>query len=112
MTNRERELNGDMENIIPPAETTGKSPKVYKDVIKEDRLPLYEEAAKRSGYGVNVTARAGEDILVSNKERGTSHTVKVSPGFVQVGVTVPLGQETVGTTPFYKALTELEQSPK
>lgn len=77
---------------------------------------MYEQAAKRTGYVVNVTARKGEEILVQDREsKKTFNKIKVSPGYVEVAVTLPAGQEKAGTTPFYNAVKELSklvQSPK
>lgn len=99
-----------------PTEKTGERPKVITEVIKEGKLPLYEEAAEQTGYGVEVIARVGEEFLLEDKDngilKGTFHTVKVEPGFVRIGITRPLGQEIADSTPFWDAVKELEQPPK
>lgn len=100
-----------MENSAD-GEITGKSQQTYKTVIDEGKLSVFEQAAQRTGYGMNVTARAGEEISVPNRGREGFHTVKVSPGCVEVAVTIPAGQETKDTTPFYDAVRRLEQTPK
>ncbi len=105
-----------METIIP-LEKTGKRPQVIKDSIPEAKLPLYEEAGKKTGFGVTVTARAGEEISVEDYDghganKGTFHTVKVAPGYLQIGISRPTGQEKADTKPFFDAVRELKQPPK
>lgn len=94
-----------------------KDTRTHRIVIDEKRLPVYEEAAKKTGYGVEMTARAGEEILIDHRKDpgGRCYKVEVPPGNVQVAITIPRGQKEPGTEPFYKVVKELSklvQSPK
>lgn len=90
--------------------------RTYRTVIKEGKLPVYEQAARQTGYGVKVTARAGEEILIDHRMdlNMKPDKAKVSPGDVQVTITVPLSQERIGIGPFDRAVEQLRlrQSPK
>lgn len=114
MTNRERELNGDMENRIP-SETRG-SPHTFKSVINKERLLLYEEAGRKTRYKVKVTGQEGAWVEYPDHRSKPNNSglvrTQISPGYVEVAVTVPPGREKVGTAPFFDAIEELEQSPK
>ncbi len=101
-----------MESSIRPEAIVKKGPKVIKEIIAETKFPVYEEAAKKTGYVVNMTARAGEVIQVKDDNTHRINSIKVSPGHVEVGITIPPGQEKTGTTPFYDVLRELDQSLK